>query len=106
MLTREGLLLGWLEEGEAWPYLLDLAREVQRTFASWEDYGADFILSRQVWGGKDSADAFDEIVPLLLSAEDSPWRTVPWNQPTLSMPAPVRPTDGAPLWNLERAATR
>ncbi|MET0270100.1 MAG: DUF1266 domain-containing protein [Sphingomonas sp.] len=101
MLARDGLLLGWLEEDEAWPYMLEVARDVRRSYASWQAFGADFILSRNVWAGDGEPDTFDAVIELLNRDQASPWRTLPWGGGDLPIPAPVRP--GADLvWTLER----
>ncbi|MGB3738488.1 MAG: DUF1266 domain-containing protein [Pontixanthobacter sp.] len=105
MLTREGLCNGWLQDDAAWAYLLDLAREVQATFGSWEEYGADFLLGRKVWKGQDSAELFDRVIPDLLSAPNSPWVRLPWGVPDLTIPGPVATAaKGAPNWSLEEPA--
>ena len=101
MLARDGLMLGWLEEDEAWAYMLEVARDVRRSYPSWEAFGADFVLSRNVWAGNGDPDTFDAVVALLARDPASPWRTLPWDAEGLSVPAPVRP--GAELvWTLER----
>lgn len=104
MLARAGLMLGWLSEDEAWDYMLDVARDVQRTYGSWAAYGKDFLLSRNVWAGDDTPDVFDAVVSDLLEAPKSPWRRIPWGEPSLTVPRPLRPVDAsAPVWTLERA---
>lgn len=104
MLAREGLMLGWLGEEAAFAYVLDAARDARRTYRSWEEYGADFLLSRDVWAGGEERDDYDEIVGRLLSRKDSPWRRVPWEAAgPWATPRPVRPVArDAPLWTLER----
>ncbi len=101
MLARVGLMLGWLEEEEAWKYMISAARAVQRTYASWEAYGADFVLARNVWAGDDSHDMFDDVVALLLSRADSPWRQLPWAIPLGTPPSVVVPGGSQPVWSLE-----
>ena len=101
MLARAGLMLGWLEESETWAYLGAVACDVQHTYASWAAYGADFVLSRNVWAGDGGRDVFDEIMQLLLAKPSSPWRVLPWALP-LAVAQPATPADGeAPVWSLE-----
>jgi hypothetical protein len=101
MLARDGLMLGWIEEEEAMAYMLNAARDVRRSYASWQAFGADFLLSRNVWAGNGDPDTFDAVVALLGRDATSPWRTLPWDAGDLAIPAPVRP--GAELvWTLER----
>ena len=103
MLVRCGLVLGWLEEGAAWRYLLDMAADVQRSFGSWADYAADYKLSRALWSGNAAPDLFDDIADRLLIASKSPWRQSPWEIAALGIPRPVTPVrENEPLWVLER----
>ena len=101
MLARDGLMLGWLEEDEAWAYMLEVGRDVQRGYASWAAFGADFVLSRNVWAGDGDPDVFDTVVALLGRDAASPWRTLAWDTGGLSVPAPVR-TGAELVWTLER----
>jgi hypothetical protein len=39
MLVRDGLAMGWLHEQEASACMLDVARDVQRSYRSWAEYG-------------------------------------------------------------------
>lgn len=101
MLARDGLMLGWLEEDEAWAYILDVARDVRRSYASWTAFGDDFVLSRNVWAGNGDPDVFNTVVALLGRNAASPWRTLAWDAGYLSVPAPVR-TGADLVWTLER----
>jgi hypothetical protein len=100
MLARAGLMLGWLADDEAWDYMVAVARDVQRTYSSWEQYGADFILSRNVWAGDDSHDIFDDVVALLLAKPESPWRKLRWDLP-LGVSTRESADDELPVWSLE-----
>ncbi len=101
MLTYAGRTMGWLDEAESWDYLLDLARDVQHSYGSWPEYAADFLRARNFWNGADLQDRIVRIVDTLQSAGRSPWQ-LPWHQPELSVPRPVRPAgDGRPVWRIE-----
>ena len=101
MLARDGLMLGWLQEDEAWAYMGEVARDVRRSYSSWAAFGADFVLSRNVWAGDGDPDVFDVVVAMLGRDAASPWRTLEWDAGDLAVPAPVRV--GAELaWTLER----
>ncbi len=103
MLARAGLMLGWLEEDEAWAYMTAAAREARRTYASWDAYGAGFVLARNVWAGTATQDLFDEVVAALRTAADSPWHRLPWDLPGLAdLPAPRPAAPGELVWTLER----
>ena len=100
MLARDGLRLGWLTDGEVWPYLLAIATDVRRTYSSWGAFGDDFVLSRNVWAGNGAPDLFDQIVVALKSTGSSPWRTLDW--PVADAIPPARLVQAAPYWSLER----
>ena len=103
MLVRCGLVLGWLEEGAAWRYLLEMAADVQRSFNSWAEYAADYKLSRALWSGNATPDLFDGIADHLLVAPKSPWRQSAWQIEGLGIPRPVTPArENEPVWVLER----
>jgi hypothetical protein len=102
MLVRCGQMLNWLPDAAAWRYLTALAADVRRSFASWDEYAADFSLSRAWWKGDGARDTFDDIVDQLLADKSSPWRTLPWDITGLEIPRPVdHGVDGAPSWSLE-----
>ena len=101
MLARAGLMLGWLTDDETWAYLAAVACDVQRSYASWKAYGADFVLSRNVWAGDGGRDIFDDVTQLLLAKPDSPWQVLPWTLP-LTVAQPAALADGeAPVWSLQ-----
>ena len=101
MLARAGLMLQWLEPAEVWPYLVDVARDVQRSYGSWQDYGTDFVLSRNFWAGNGQADIFDEVVTALVEDASSPWQRLPWSTP-LALPESIPDSSAKALsWSLE-----
>ena len=104
MLARDGLTFGWLEEEAAWNYMLDVARDVQRTYSSWREFGQDFLISRGYWQGTGQADVFGlEPVIHKLLRWPGVWRRLPWRVSDLEIPREVRAAkDGAPVWWLER----
>lgn len=101
MLARAGLMLDWLAEEETWAYLAGLACDVQRTYTSWAAYGADFVLSRNVWAGDDGHDVFDDVALLLLAKPDSPWQRLPWALPLSIAQPKAQADDNTPVWSLE-----
>ncbi|KHL25855.1 hypothetical protein PK98_04440 [Croceibacterium mercuriale] len=103
MLARAGLMLGWLSEDEAWAYMLDVGRDVQRTYPSWSEYAADFVLARNMWAGDGSTDIFDSVIAGLRTDAASPWVRLAWSRPELTTPRAVRQFDGdTPYWTLEQ----
>ena len=101
MLARAGLMIGWLTDDEAWTYMVAVARDVQRTYSSWQHYGADFVLSRNVWAGDSTPDIFDDAVAALLAKPDSPWQTLAWAQPLGTATPRLVAGDNLPAWSLE-----
>ncbi|OUJ14513.1 DUF1266 domain-containing protein [Acetobacter sp. DsW_063] len=110
MLVYGGRLHDWLSEDECWPYLFDMARDVQRTYESWSDYAEDFLRGRSFWKGAEFSErnVVDRLTQKLLSTRHSPWRLM-WEQPLPPQVASARlrdvsePISQGPVWWLERA---
>ncbi|OHB60736.1 MAG: hypothetical protein A2Y12_10945 [Planctomycetes bacterium GWF2_42_9] len=79
-LCRWGYTCGYLTEEEAWEKIMPAARFVQRTFDSWEDFGANYIIGREFWSPKDDDRyMYEDAYMRLLEMPDSPWKKLPWN---------------------------
>jgi len=79
-LIRNAVTIGYLNEQEAWPFLLRNARRVQQTYGSWQEMNDSFLDSREIWAGEKDPD-FNACARLLLNPKDpnSPWSQLPWN---------------------------
>lgn len=90
-IARHGFAAGLLTEGETWTALKDVVPVVARTYASWQEYAADYLRGRQVWadllrgteyenvpGRHDKADAH---LRRLLDPNEpkSPWNLAPFD---------------------------
>lgn len=81
-LCRWGYRVGWLSEAEAYSRMMPVARELQRTYGSWQQLGEEYLIGRRFWSQahylKDKEKS-EEILHDLLTSPDSPWVTLPWN---------------------------
>jgi ankyrin repeat protein len=84
-LCREANLIGfgyhaqYITEEEAWPLLLDNARQVQASFKSWQEMSDNFLDGREVWANGVQT-SFAACAQLLCNPKDtnSPWNQYPW----------------------------
>ncbi len=72
---------GFITEDEAFQLILPVATQLQKTFSSWEEMGANYVDGRKIWAGKADPN-FDTCYQLLINKKDpnSPWNVIPWNQ--------------------------
>jgi Protein of unknown function (DUF1266) len=49
-VARHAFHAGFLDESEAWSYIRPAARETQRHYPSWAEYGRRFARGRTRWG--------------------------------------------------------
>ncbi len=80
-LARFGYAAGYIEEDEAWAFIVPAAGRLQKTFSSWQQVGQIYLQARAGWysrmiGDRRQAEwAYRELV----SDHNSPWRKYPWN---------------------------
>lgn len=60
-------------------YLKDAALTVKKHYASWKGLSVAYQFGRAVWGGLDEYEELKEGMEQLLSEEDSPWVTIPFD---------------------------
>ena len=80
-LCRWGYLVGYLNEDEAWQWIMPKARELQKTFDSWEDLGENYLIGREFWSLEETAThgwRYRAAYQRLLSNPESPWVRFPW----------------------------
>jgi hypothetical protein len=80
-LARWGYAAGYLQEQEAWNFIMPLAERLQQTFSSWQEFGQCYMHAR--------ADRFDNSLDArrdieyayreLLTDHHSPWRKYAWS---------------------------
>ncbi|MBL7012562.1 MAG: DUF1266 domain-containing protein, partial [Kiritimatiellales bacterium] len=81
-LARWGVASGYLEENEAWEWIMPAAQEIQRTYSSWEDLGQSYLNGRRFWSAyhtRKDGYKYQRAVFWLLSNEHSPWKQLDWN---------------------------
>ncbi|MDZ8119865.1 DUF1266 domain-containing protein [Pontiella agarivorans] len=81
-LVRWGVAAGYLEEEEAWQWIMPAAQEIQRIYGSWEELGEAYVTGRMFWSSYHFRTGGEEIRPVvywLLKNPNSPWVKVDWN---------------------------
>lgn len=80
-LCRWGVDCGWLTEQEAWDRIIPAARLLQASYASWDDYAADYLLGRNFWNPGTASDneTIRYRVTLLKLPPKGLWSTIDWN---------------------------
>lgn len=81
-LARWGYFCGYVDEAEAWDFILRAAALVHDAYGSWEQYGELYALARSTW----AAGFGDEILEYVKServmgtllAEGGAWKEAPW----------------------------
>ncbi len=70
---------GFLDEEEAWQHIEKASGIITDTYASWRDFGINYIFGRYVWAGdKEGHDPMIDIVEFLSASEESPWKIYPF----------------------------
>ena len=81
-LCRWGYLSAYIEEEEAWEKIMPVAREIPKTFDSWEDLGRNYIISRQFWSYEQTQEdgyLYEDAYQRLIDMPSSPWNKYPWD---------------------------
>jgi Protein of unknown function (DUF1266) len=82
LLCRDGYNAGWLSEDEAWAKIMPVARMLQASYSSWEDFAADYLRGREFWKPDDpvSNNRTRSVAGLLERKEGGLWSSIPWGQ--------------------------
>ena len=80
-LARWGYAAGYLQEDEAWGYIVPAAGRLQKTFSSWQEAGQIYLKARAGWYSRRIGDRrqAEWAYRVLVSDQNSPWRKYPWN---------------------------
>jgi hypothetical protein len=81
-VVRWGFTASYMTEEMAWMWIQRAAKRIQSSFASWEDFGADFLLGYDYWrfGTEATTDLkMKKFYEWLLENKDSPWTKLDWN---------------------------
>jgi len=81
-LTRRGYVAGYIPEEEVWSLVIPVAKEIQRNFDSWENFGQAYMASRATT----DKDTYEKTKPpqntafrRLTMDPRSPWKEINWN---------------------------
>jgi len=85
-----GYLAGFCSEDEAWGALLSNGVRLRGMYGSWDEYAKHYRLGALFWDAN-AVGQIDAILGQLMSAPNSPWRTVSWS---LDGPAPAGAAQG------------
>ncbi len=88
-LCRWGCLVGYISEDEAWERIMPVAEMLQEKFDSWEELGQNYIIGRQFWSHKYTAergDLYEDAFQRLLDMRSSPWNKYPWDMDLTAKP--------------------
>jgi hypothetical protein len=79
-LINLGCAASYITKDEAWPLLMENAKQIQGSFTSWQEMSDNFLDGRQMWAEWDDP-SFEACAKLLLDMQDpnSPWTQLPWN---------------------------
>lgn len=92
-VARWGLSAGYLNEPEAWKWILAAALSMRQKLTSWKDAGDDFVIGYRFWSSDtDPHSSVVQAYDRLLSGEDSPWQKLAWDIPLdeLAEPSPAK----------------
>ncbi|MDF7826638.1 DUF1266 domain-containing protein [Pontiellaceae bacterium B12227] len=81
-LARWGVAAGYLEEDEAWEWIMPAAAEIQAAYSSWNDLGEAYLLGREFWSARamqNDGYKFKRAVFWLRSNDHSPWMQFDWD---------------------------
>lgn len=73
---------GYIQLEEAWHYLMQNAKWIQQSYASWEEFGMAYIIGRQFWAKKLEDEVTEGHIRHIshpLNQSESPWRVLPWD---------------------------
>ena len=63
--------------------MTSVAKEIQKKFSSWQEYGQNYLIGRQFWSHRytqSQGDLYVDALKRLIENKDSPWNTLPWDQ--------------------------
>lgn len=81
-LCRWAYIAGYITEDEAWAKIIPIARQIQKSFSSWQEMGEDYLIGREFWSyteSQRSGEKYRNIYQKLVSDASSPWHYSAWN---------------------------
>lgn len=77
-LYRWGFCAGYYSEDEAWLRIDPIAKELQKSYASWAELGEAYCIGRECWRPGTNAETLAAFEKLKTDPK-SPFKTTPWN---------------------------
>ncbi len=80
-MARWGVDAGFLNEKEAWDFIIPAAQRLQVTYFSWQQLGDAYLIGRadNYASSQSEVRQGESAYRTLLTSPSSPWRTLPWN---------------------------
>lgn len=78
-ISRFAFDAGFLSREEALGYIRKAALEMKKHYKSWKELSTGYQFGRYIWGGGDNYEEMKEGMEQLLTEEDSPWVTLPFD---------------------------
>ena len=70
---------GYIDDTEAWEYIMEAHNATKNKFSSWKEYGQNYLFGRHVWNiDSMTHDPMKEIFEFLLSDTNSLWNKMPF----------------------------
>lgn len=79
-VARWSYTLGYINEEEAWTYMVPAAQKAQAEYDTWANFGKSYILGRAYWMRDESANdiQFENFQYLNNPTNKTPWTTLDW----------------------------
>jgi len=81
-LCRDGALIKYISDKEAWELMAKIGPMAQQSYSSWYEYGLAYMVGRLAWLDKlteENVKWHVDLLRRLLFKEDSPWLKIPWD---------------------------
>lgn len=81
-ICRWGYLAGFVSEHEAWSLIMPKAKEIQKSYSSWQDFAEHYMNGRKAWDEKAyerDKELFERAIRRLGQNPRSPWNQLAWD---------------------------
>ena len=98
-LCRAGYNIGWMSDKEAWERILPVARMLQASYGSWDEFAADYLVGRDFWDPSTvpENEKIRYLIMMLERPDGGLWASIPWNESLGEGPIMVDPMAAALL---------
>jgi hypothetical protein len=82
--ARSAHAAGYLDQEAAWEWLLAAGDAIRQTYASWKDFGEDYILGAGFFEELNHSTTYSHVAMMRWLMDDprSPWQRVTFGQPS------------------------